>query len=269
MFSHKKKWNIKIVADKKNKKVPKRVWVYLFFIILCIVGVVHVLRLPEYQIRKVIVSGAVLTRESDVRGIAEEYLSYSYFYFIPQSNIWLYPKNKILDSIMSLSSIDGVDLDLNKRNNVLEINIKERKHEYVWCDSNNSCFYMDRDGYIFSNAPTFEGNVFLTFRGLIDDNPIGKSFLEKNKMSELLSLITELNSFNLHTSAVNILSYDEVVLTLSTKANIVISINKQLGEALKNIKILINSGDFKAASGGGITNIEQIDMRYGKKAFWK
>lgn len=268
MFVNKKKWNIKIVTDKKKKKIPIRFWIYLSLLVLCAVGLIYVSRLPQYQVRNVSVSGTLLTREADIMSIAREYLSYNYFYFVPQSNIWLYPKNKILERIRLLSSVEDVEMDLNKASNELNINIKERKHEYVWCDEVNICYYMDKNGYVFAGAPTFEGNVFLTFKGQIQDTPLGKYFLPQEKMLELLEFIENLKNIGFSINTINMLSDREVRLILDSKTEIIVSMEKSLHDCFRNIETLVNSADFQNVS-GGIEKVQYIDMRYGKKAFWK
>ena len=265
----KKTWNTKkLIKEKPKSKIHWRFKLYVALAIVCIVGVVYVLRLPEYQVSKVVVEDLVLTKESDITDIADEYLGYSYFYFVPQSNVWLYPKEKILKAVLALPSIDDVDLYLDKDTNALHIKIKEKKHEYVWCDASNICFYMNKDGYIFAPSPTFEGNVFLTFRGLITDEPLGKNFLPKVKMNEVIGFTAELRSIGFNVSSVNIISNREVNIVLDQGAMIIVSIDGSLQDTLKNIKTLIASEDFKNAS-GGIAKVQYIDMRYGKKAFWR
>lgn len=268
MILNKKKWNIKVGTDKKKKKIPKRFWVYLVLLILCIVGVIYILRLPQYQISKVSVEGDVLTKESEVSGIVNGYLAQKYFYFVPKSNVWLYPKDEMLEKIKSLSSVEDIDIKLNKDNKELNIIVKERKNEFVWCDASNKCYYMDRDGYIFANAPVFEGNVFLTFRGQIEGEPIGKQFLSQDKMLGLVTFVSDLSKLDLKINSINIISEREVRLTTDSKTDIIISLERPLGEVISNIETLIHSNDFINAS-GGTDNLEYLDLRYGKKAFWK
>ncbi len=267
MFSRNKKWNIKNTVEKKKFKIPKRFWVYLGLIILCIIGVVHVLRLPEYQIKRVIVENAVLTPEDNIKSIADEYLGYTYFYFIPQSNIWLYPKDKIRDQIKSLPSIDGVKIVLGQNNELL-IEVKEKNNKFLWCDENGKCFYMNEAGYVFAEAPQYEGNAFLTFRGQMDGESLGKYFLTEEKMRDILGFIFKLRDFDIEVVSINVKSDREVSLALRTGTVFIISMEKTLDDTYRNLKTLLESRDFMDKS-GGIEKIDYIDLRYGKKAFWK
>jgi cell division septal protein FtsQ len=267
MFSRNKKWNIKHSSDKPKFKIPKRFWVYLGLIVICIVGVMYVLRLPEYQIKGVSVENAVLTPETNIKSIADEYLSYTYFYFIPQSNIWLYPKDKIRDQISSLPSIDGVKIVLGQ-NNTLSIEVKEKNNKFLWCSENNNCFYMNERGFVFAEAPQYEGNVFLTFRGQMNGEVLGKYFLTEEKMRDILEFIFKLRDFDIEVVSVDVKSGREVSLTLRTGTVFIISMEKTLDDTYRNLKTLLESRDFMDKS-GGIEKIDYIDLRYGKKAFWK
>lgn len=267
MFSQKKKWNIKSVKEKKEFKIPKRYWVYLFLIIMCIVGVIYVLRLPEYQIQNVVVENAVLTPENDIKSIADEYLGYTYFYVVPQSSIWLYPKQKITERVRVLPSITGADVFLDK-NNVLHIDVKEKDNKFLWCDENNSCFYMNEVGYIFAPAPMYEGHVFMVFRGQMTGDVLGKYFLSEDKIHHILNFISQLKEFEIQIGSVEVKTDREVVLTMLSGAKIIVSLEQGLEDTYINIKTLLESKDFIDKS-GGLDKIDYVDLRYGKKAFWK
>jgi cell division septal protein FtsQ len=265
----KKSWSTKkIKKDNDTKtKIPVKVWVFLFLIIVCLVSIVYMLRLPQYQIKSLVVENNLLTQESEIQDIANGFLNSKYFYIIPQSNIWLYPKNKILKKVKALPSVADATSSFDKQNLSLHIILTEKKHEYVWCGEAD-CYYMNRDGYIFAQAPSFEGNVFLVFKGLVSGDPLGKSYLPKKDMSEVIGLITSLTNSGLKVVSVNIVSRNEMRLKLDSKAEMIVSMDDNYSDLLKNIKILSSSPDFINAS-GGLGKIEYIDMRYGKKAFWK
>jgi len=266
MFSKKKKWNIKRVSDKEKLKIPKRVWAYLALIFMCVVGVVHVLRLPEYQVKGVVIHNAILTPKSDISDIVDTYMSYKYFYLVPQSNVWLYPKSKITERIAELTSISGVGIELDELG-VINITVVEENNKYLWCSESKECFYMNEGGYIFARAPDYEGSVFLVFRGQIEGETLGNYFLTDIKMQKILNLIARFKELGLNVSSVDVRSDTEIILTLKSGTRIISSFEKDFDNVYINIKTLLNSHDFVTKS-GGIERIDTIDMRYGKKAFW-
>ncbi len=110
--------------------------------------------------------------------------------------------------------------------------------------------------------------MFLVFRGQIESEPLGKYFLPEQKMSELITFIEDLKNIGFNINIVNAVSQREVRLILDSKTEVIVTMEKPLDEAFKNLETLVNSGDFVNAS-GGIENLQYIDMRYGKKAFWR
>ncbi|MDB5204567.1 MAG: hypothetical protein JWP09_595 [Candidatus Taylorbacteria bacterium] len=267
MFSQKKKWHTKPDKDKKEFKIPKRYWLYLVLIIFCIVGVIYILRLPEYQIENIVVENAVLTPEQDIKAIADEYLSYTYFYIVPQSNIWLYPKQKMLVQIKTLPSILGASIYLDK-SDTLHIDVREKNNKFLWCNDNGDCFYMTETGYIFASAPKYEGNIFTTFSGQMNGDVLGKYFLTEEKMKNILDFNSKLKELGIEVRSVDVKTEEGVTLTLSSGTKLIVGIDRSLSDTYINIKTLLESKDFLDKS-GGIDKIDYIDLRYGKKAFWK
>lgn len=266
MFSKKKKWNIKKSDPKEKLKIPKRVWVYMILGLVCVLGIIYVLRLPEYKVQNVTIKNAVVTKDADIKQIADEYLSYYYFYIIPQSNVWLYPKNNIEDAIRKIPSIQDVDITLGQ-DHLLTITVIEKDNKYIWCSNTNDCYYMNGAGYIFANAPIFEGNLFTLFRGPITGVAPDAYFLDPQKMSSLINFINEARDIGTIV-AVDVKSKEETDILFGSGAKIIISLENDLKKTYINLKTLINSKDFNQLS-GGIDSVQYIDLRYGKKAFWK
>jgi cell division septal protein FtsQ len=256
---------------KQKKKGWWKKWLVLIPLLLILAGVVYVVNLPKYQIEQVKVEGLTLTREADVQSIAQKELSGKYLFVIPRSFVWLFPRSAIREKVEALSSVLSASLDLDQSSQTLTINIEERKQEYVWCTDGapKDCYYMDKDGLIFIKAPEFEGNVFLTFKGLADQSsPIGTSFLPKDKMTDLLTFIGRLRTLGLPVVSIRATSIRDIHLALSSGTDIIITLESSLEDVARSIETLANSEDFKSAS-GGISELEYIDLRYGAKAFWK
>jgi cell division septal protein FtsQ len=264
----KKRWSQKNIKQSRdtNKKPNYKLWSGILVMVFIVGALLYVSRLPKYQISRVSIENDVITKEEDVLNITDSVLSSKYIGIIPKSNIWLYPKSQILKKIKSLPSVESVTGELDTSSNTLNIYITERKHEYVWCGE--SCFYMNRLGYVFAPAPKFEGNLFLVFRGVFHGDPLEQVYLPKADMDIVIGFIDALDKLGFKIVEVNIVSRDEVRFVLNTQAEVIVSMNDDLSEVQKNLKILSLSEDFIHAS-GGLDKIEYIDMRYGKKAFWK
>ncbi|MES2059679.1 MAG: hypothetical protein V4438_01475 [Patescibacteria group bacterium] len=250
-----------------KKKSSWRAWLVFVLILICFGMIVYAVNLPSYQIKSVAVKGAVLTDSEKVKEVAEQNISGRYFFVIPKSFVWAYPKSKIMDQIFEMISVSGVDISVDQ-DEILQINIKDRAQKYLWCGSESDCYYMDEKGIVFAKAPLLEGNIFLKFSGLIQNDPIGQFFLPPDRMQSLVSFVDGLKGLGLYAVAVNAKSSAEIHIILSSGTNLIISLEKPLDSVLSNIKILKASPDFESAS-GGIEKLEYIDLRYGTKAFWK
>lgn len=160
----------------------------------------------------------------------------------------------------------GVEITLS--DGVLGLKLDERANNYVWCDGNHVCYYMDVNGFIFSTAPDFVGDVFLRFTGGMDGDPVGKNLLPKEDMRQIGNLINELAELGFGVKGVDIISRDEIHLVLKSGTAIYISLERETDTVSRNLRILLASKDFIDAT-GGIDKLDYIDMRFGKKAFWK
>ena len=186
---------------------------------------------------------------------------------IPQSSVWLYPKQKIMSQIGILPSITGVKIHLDKES-VLHISVTEKNNKFLWCNDVSDCYYMTEMGYVFASAPKYEGNIFTVFFGQIDGNAVGKYFLTEEKMKNILNFVSKIKDFGFEASSINVKKYSEVIIKLRTDTKLIVSIDGGLDEAYIDMKTLLESKDFLAKS-GGIEKIDYIDLRYGKKVFWK
>lgn len=267
MFSQNKKWQTKHRTKKESLEIPKRVWIYVVLFVLCIIVVVYVLRLPEYQITDVVIDNAVITPEDTLKPIVTEYLGYKYFYIVPQSSVWLYPKRKMIADILKLPSITGVNIYTDS-SRILHIGVKEKDNKFLWCHLENDCFYMNETGYIFAPAPQYEGNLFTVFKGSLEGDPVGKYFLTEEKMKYILDFIAKLEDLEIKVGSISVKSEHEVVLVLYSGTRLIITIDSGLADTYTNIKTLLESREFLEKS-GGLEKIDYIDLRYGKKAFWK
>ncbi len=261
-------------VPKERKKGWWKKWLVLIPVLVLLSAFIYFVNLPEHQIARVNIEGEILTSESDIRGKAESELAGDYLFVVPKTFEWSYPKSSVEGAIEAMPSVLSAKADLDRKTATLNINIVERKQEYVWCRPDDGmperqCYYMDKDGLVFVRSPQFEGHVFVTFEGLVDaEDPIGKSFLAPKDMANLLGFIEKLKSMGLLASVVSASTTREVHIGLRSGTDLIVSLEKPLDATAKSVDTLMRSPDFKEAS-GGINSINYIDLRYGSKAFWK
>jgi cell division septal protein FtsQ len=268
----------------KRKKSRWKAWLLLFLLLIIAGGIIYLVHMPAYQIKNIEVKGAVLTDESKIKEIAEQSISGTYFYIIPKKFIYTYPSLEVKSQIERTPSIMEATLNTDTNTQTLNISLREREQKYLWCGqampsdaasstddlskAQDKCFYMDKSGLIFVEAPPLEGNVFLKFSGLVGENPIGQNFLKAEDMASLLAFIDGIKALGLLPKSVKAVSLVEIHITLQTGGDIIVSLDKSLTDVLHNLTILLASKDWNDVS-GGIGKIHYIDLRYGSKAFWK
>ena len=270
-------------SEPKRKGGGWKKWLAFALIVISAGFLAYAVNLPGYQIKDVEIEGAVLSDKDMISTIAEESITGRYAFIIPRSFFWLYPKSAIRAEIETMPSILGADFEVNRDSQTLIIFVKEREQKYLWClpageaglpvgeagvSDKPKCFYMDGEGFIFTEAPLLEGNVFLTFFSILQNNPVGQYFLPEPQMQELLSFIDSLKALGLSAKAVNAVSLFEIRIMLESGTEIIVSFEEPLQSVLDNLEILVASADFTEAS-GGVEKLQYIDLRYGAKAFWK
>jgi hypothetical protein len=145
---------------------------------------------------------------------------------------------------------------------------------------NDKCFYSDKTGFIFADAPNFSGNVMFKVYGLLSDEPIGGRPLPQEDFTDLLQTIDALPELfkTAGLSAVtpknlSMDSYGDCKVTIAGTDlipdwQVIFHYRQDLNEVANNLHTIFSSTEFKAdkANSGAL---DYIDLRFGKKVFYK
>ncbi len=139
---------------KKRKSKKRRI---LFLIILLILILAYILFLsPIFKIRAVEVSGN--------REVSEEEIKNSFTY----GNIFLVSENKIKnDLIKKIPKIGDLEIKKNLIKRIVKLTIEERGRLGIACqvrEETEDCFYIDKQGVIFEQAPQTSGSLILLIK---------------------------------------------------------------------------------------------------------
>jgi len=150
-------------------------------------GIIYVLFFSQYfQIKEVKIFGVKTISEEALRKKVNAELSKKVYFFIPQNNLFLFPAKKVkTDFLKEFPKTKNVFI---KRGllNFLEIKVEEREMAAIWCGLPN-CFFIDKDGVIFEEAPSVDGSLIFKIDGKsrAEDIKLGDRIFEPDFMNKI------------------------------------------------------------------------------------
>ncbi|MCX6702208.1 MAG: hypothetical protein NTX96_03390 [Candidatus Zambryskibacteria bacterium] len=271
-----------------RKKRKKKLWKLgiTFFLIILIIGIAsYISHRQEIRVSKIELNGGILVTQADIESKALEYMYGSHLWLFPKNNAFWYPHSALEEYLKeTFKRIDTININL-KGFQTLIINITERKPFAIWCNSpsistttpvienkSEDCYFIDQNSTVFAKAPTFSGDAYFKYYGLIfsseNELPIGKEYIasttEFNEISDFVLKAKELLIRPIYLIAKD---NGEFSLVLSGGGEIYFDMKESLSIVGQNLEALLRIPIF--ASSTGNLPIEYIDLRYGNKLFYK
>ncbi len=129
---------------------------------------------PRYQITEIAVRGSEALDDRALAEVVRDTLSGRYAALFARSNAFIYPRSGISDRLRkTYPRIRTLDVDTVSLH-AIRIEITERTPAGLWCgtlppeernDLAEACYFMDNEGFIFSDAPVFSSDVYFTAYG--------------------------------------------------------------------------------------------------------
>lgn len=228
---------------------------------------------PFVVINNIAVSGNSLVATDALLATTKKILSDSYFGLFTKSNIFLYPEKTIQKTLAAaFPAIKSVHGNL-KNWQTLQLSVEERIPFALWCQlvDSTDCFYLDKNGLIFSTAAVFSENIFVRFTGgeiNASSSPIvGKNFLPADEFRRVTFFLDFLAPLGLTPTSLEA-SADEYQIQLKGNGQLIVNSTDDFSVILKNLEAILHSDNLKKAlARGGV--IDYIDLRYGNKVFYK
>lgn len=123
-------------------------------------------------------------------------------YFDLGKNLFILPKNKIAQNLTATFP-EITDINIKKELfHRLVVDFEKRTQIGIWCRTQtNECFYFDKEGIIFKEAPQTEGSLILKIEDSTKNSvSLGDSVLNDRQLTFMTSFnkkIIENNSFNI------------------------------------------------------------------------
>jgi len=190
---------MQIYSDKKAFAKRKRIFrikIYflLFFVVLIAFGIYYFLVFSSvFKIKSIsIENNHFLTEEDILRDLKQIALSNSLGGQAGFDNMWSWPSGKIK---VFNPAISELDINKNWLNQTIRIEVIERDRFAIWCVFNgSSCYWMDRQGVVFAQAPLTEGSLVYTIFDLRkNDLFLGSKVEEERFIDNLIIVLNNLN----------------------------------------------------------------------------
>jgi len=255
-----------------SARITKRSKVKHFFSIFVRIGlpvflltmIVVFLRADFMQIKKVAVAGNKDVRTEEVEKLALASLTGKYFFLIPKSNFLFFKKSALSQKILAdLPRVENLEISKNL-NGTLEINLQERKGDFLWCSASNTCYLMSNSGLVFAEATPEEIVGKLIFRGQIDENPLWQNFSTEKGMQNYLKAANILNSAKFQVLSITAGLPDKSIFETNV-GTIFLNPEEEMSLAAENAILLINDVKSKNPT----AHFQYIDARFGNKVFYK
>ena len=273
----------KLLKNARKKRMRRSVRVYSFYgvagvllLLLVVLGLAYGAHRPEVTITSVRVKGAEVADTRDIASRAEAMLQGSYFFIFPKANFFLYPKSAIVRDILA-SDTRLESANISRSGAEVVVAIIEHRPTYLWCDTtggkpmdenaglDEKCFFANSEGYVFAEAPSFSGHVYVVLRGPLygeGADPRGKRYLPTPQFTKISELISLLSAKNIVSRSVRAMGSGDYALSVKEGTEVRFSIAQEASRLAENLQSA-------AAVLADKKQPEYIDLRFGNKVFYK
>jgi cell division septal protein FtsQ len=253
---------------RKRRLFLIRFYIILFFVFVIVFGLAIFSGNEKVKIQTVIVSGNAAVSPDTVLAIANRDMAGRYWYLFSRSNSLIFPRFQIKkDLLKEIKTISDVSISWDNWQQI-SVTITERRPHSVWCGNDmrisESCFFVDKYGYIYSEAPTFSGSIFIKDYGNVSTSTsaVGQYFLSRQTYSKVFNLIDNLDKNNIKVVAV---SFDgaDFRLILESGPTIVFTNKDNFDPTFQNFFTAIETKNLDLDAEADI--ISYIDLRFDNK----
>lgn len=241
-----------------------RFYIILFLLLFTILGLAIFSGSDKLKIQTIIVSGNAAVSSDDILSIVNRDMMGRYGYLFSKSNSLIFPRYQIKkDLLEEIKTIK--DLDVNWDNlQQISIIITERKPHSVWCDELSNCYFVDKSGYVYSQAPVFSGSMFIKVYGNVSTStsPVGQFFLPKRVYEEIFVLIDLLEEKKI---TINTVTFDGIDYRFNLESGpaIIFNTTNSFEQSFGNLFGAIETKNLDLEKEAG--SIKYIDLRFDNK----
>ena len=286
------------IKKKKRKVKRRKLFLIIFLLALFLAGLCYLSRWQKINISEIKISGNKVIETATIESIVKNDLSGYYLKVIPKTNFLLYPGGRIKsDLARTFKRLGNINLSV-KDFRTLEVDVSERTALYTWCgdtffnpengdsfpspeaggsNTEEKCYFMDENGYVFDKAPYFSGEVYLKFYGYTsshNEDPLG-SYYFKPDFGKLVSFRDTLAKAGLKISSFYVKDNGDIGVFLSSSSpgtigpEIIFKSDADFEKIAENLQTVLATDPIQSDFKNKYSSLLYIDLRFGDKVYYK
>lgn len=268
------------LAQKKKKLlwIKSGAGVFVLVILLAIPPIIS--HLPAINIQSIEISGNEVITHDEIESYISEKISGNYFGIFSKSNILIYPETRTEKGLLqNFFRLESAEISFESLKSI-SVHVEERKPFAVWCAStildrvvtfHDDCYFIDKNGFVFSQAPKFTGNVYVRYYGLVkpDDTFASRQFFPSAEFKKVANFISQVSDMGFHITDAVLYEDTDVELYDISGGKILINTREDFALTFENFQSLLNDRISIPNVEDFIKKLEYLDLRFGKKLFFK
>ena len=259
-----------VYTPRENKKISRfsrtRLFIYTGIFIFMAGGAVYAMRLPQWQIKEISLSGLVALGEEEIISVIKESFSGNLAILIPRSSFFMVRTQKLVAALEKKFPRIRQVVITKSFPNFLMVSVKERRPFGIFC-AVSRCAYVDDSGFAYEEAPNSIGSLIIKITSDAEDLKIPVQAVN-NLLFERMKLVSEglKDKFDFDTIGYQLFSKIPREIRIATSYGFQIYVNRDddFGGVFKVLKTVLDE-EIKEKR----AQLEYIDARFGNKVFYK
>ncbi len=223
------------------------------------------------NVKKIEVVGMTTLNADDLAQNVQKTLDGRYLGLFSRSNVLILPWMTIGNSLKKdFLKVDRALVRITGKNSI-KIIISERTPVGIWCESKErgvkSCYFLDKSGFIYTEAPEIIGNSFLYFYGGTFENPIGNTYVGNPKFLRLYAFMNKLKELGFAPVSLSSLPDNEYEIDLEAGGQINFNESQTFETSLSDIDAMLQSNAISTST-AFLSKLNHLDLRYGNKVHY-